>query len=533
MTRARILPTFLPALVLLAGVSLAQAQPLGQTSFANSGAAAAQEPFLRGLLLLHSFEYDDAREAFQEAARLDPGFAMAYWGEAMTHNHPVWFQQDREAARAALDRLAPTPEARLAKAPTEREKDYLRAADVLFGEGEKDARDDAFAEAMRRLSETYPDDLDAAAFYALSLLGTSHEGRDFATYMRAAATVEEVFARNPNHPGAAHYLIHSYDDPIHAPLGLRAARVYAKIAPAAAHALHMPSHIFVALGLWDDVVALNEASWAASLERIERKNLSKDQRGYHALWWLAYGYLQQGRYRDAQSLLNVVAQDHQELDIGRTRYHLLAMRAAYLVDTGQWDGPAAHIEIDPASLGLEHAATVWFVDGLGALNTGDRAAADAALAALRERRAAATEPQAQEIAGILENELAALLLLEDGQPDAALALLDQAAAAEDALHFDFGPPSPVKPAHELYGEVLLRLDRPAEAQAHFRKALTRTPMRAAALLGLARAAAQAGDEAAAQQTYDALRQIWHRADEDVPGLQEVRSMLGEARTKVE
>src|SRR5690606_15789431 len=169
------------------------------------------------------------------------------WGEALTHHHPIWMEQDRDAALAALDALATSPEARLALAPTEREKDYLRTLDVLFGEGEKEARDDAYAEAMAALAARYPDDLDAAAFHALALLGTAHEGRDFATYMRAAAVAEAVFDRNPRHPGAAHYLIHAYDDPVHAPPGLRPARAYAEIAPDASHALHMPSHIYVAL----------------------------------------------------------------------------------------------------------------------------------------------------------------------------------------------------------------------------------------------------------------------------------------------
>src|SRR5690606_18685322 len=171
---------------------------------------------LRGLLMLHSFEYEDAREAFQEARRLDPAFAMAYWGEAMTHNHPIWQEQDRDAALEALGRLAPTPEERYAKAPTDREKDYLWTLDVLFGEGSKEARDFAYADALAELANAYPDDLDAAAFYALAILGTAHDGRDFATYMQAAAVAEEVFAANPRHPGAAHYLIHAYDDPVHA-----------------------------------------------------------------------------------------------------------------------------------------------------------------------------------------------------------------------------------------------------------------------------------------------------------------------------
>ena len=185
MTRTHLAP--LLALLLLAPLAAvpAPAQDLGTTTFPNSGAAEAQEPFLRGILLLHSFEYEDAREAFQDARRLDPSFAMAAWGEAMTHNHPVWMQQDTEAARAALNALAPTLEGRLAKAKTEREQAYLHAAETLFfGDGSKEERDDAFAEAMGRLAEAYPDDLDATAFYALSLLGTAHDTDDGSSLVR-------------------------------------------------------------------------------------------------------------------------------------------------------------------------------------------------------------------------------------------------------------------------------------------------------------------------------------------------------------
>src|SRR5262249_40828411 len=176
----------------------------------------------------------------------------------MTFNHPVWMEQDRDAAVVALKKLGATPQERAAKAATQREKDYLQAVEILYGNGEKNQRDFDYADAMRVVHEKYTDDPEAALFYALSLLGTAHEGRDFTIYMRAAAILEVVFHDHPNHPGAAHYLIHCYDDPVHAPLGLRAASVYSKIAPAAAHAQHMISHIYMSLGMWDEVVAANE-----------------------------------------------------------------------------------------------------------------------------------------------------------------------------------------------------------------------------------------------------------------------------------
>ena len=239
------------ALLSLGGRGYAQAPGVGTVAFASSGAPAAQQDFLTGLAQLHNFEYGPAAELFKKAQQTDPGFAMAYWGEAMTYNHPVWMEQNISAARAALKRLAPDAESRLAKAKTEREKDYLRAVETLYGDGDKYARDDAYAEAMAELHRKYPDDVDGTAFYALSLLGTTHEGRDFAVYMRAAALLEPLLPAHQLHPGIAHYLIHSYDDPTHAPLGLRAARAYSKIAPTAGHAQHMCSHIFVAMGMWE------------------------------------------------------------------------------------------------------------------------------------------------------------------------------------------------------------------------------------------------------------------------------------------
>jgi tetratricopeptide (TPR) repeat protein len=314
--------------LLAAAVALAAPADLGHVDFPNSGAPPAQPAFARGVLLLHSFEYEDAREAFQEAERIDPAFALAYWGEAMTHNHPLWREQDREAALAALAKLAPTAEERRAKAPTERERGYLGALELLYAEGDKVERDLAYSRAMGELAGRYPDDLEARAFFALSILGTAQGVRDFGVYMRAGAVAEEVFAADPRHPGAPHYLIHSYDDPIHAPLGVRAARVYAKIAPAASHAQHMISHIYVALGLWEESVEANVKAVEVSAERRERKALGVDALNYHALHWLEYSYLQLGRFEDARALLERMATYAAESGSARALWHRAAMRAA-------------------------------------------------------------------------------------------------------------------------------------------------------------------------------------------------------------
>ncbi|MGE5278173.1 MAG: tetratricopeptide repeat protein [Acidobacteriota bacterium] len=508
---------------------------LGRIDFPTSGSPEAQARFLRGALLLHSFEYDDAAAEFRQAQKIEPGFAMAYWGEAMTCNHPLWMERDRDAARKVLERLGATPQARQARAPTRREKMYLEAVEALYAGEDKAECDRAYAEAMRRLHEAFPEDLDAASLYALSLLGTCEGRRDFATYMRAAAIVEEVFARNPRHPGAAHYLIHCYDDPIHAPLGMRAARVYAKIAPAATHALHMPSHIFLASGMWDEVVASNEASWKASVDRARRLSLSADAHSSHALSWLEYAYLQQGRYADARKTLALMEEDAAATGSKSARASLVAMRAAYLVESGQWKGDVARRRLDADDLWVRDRNA--FVDGIAALEAGDRADAEKALAKMATRKEDAAgghgHPGAMsyrrgrpDVDVVLRQELEARILFSQGKTEEALALAKKAADAEDAMSFDFGPPDIVKPTHELLGEMLLASNRPAEARKQFEASLTRAPRRALSLLGLGRAALKEGDAAAAGKAFGELREIWARADAGVPGLEEVRRAAG-------
>ncbi|MGH9870005.1 MAG: hypothetical protein ACREAA_17805 [Candidatus Polarisedimenticolia bacterium] len=472
---------------------------LGSIRFPNSGATAAQEPFLRGVLLLHSFEYEDAREAFRQALSEDPGFVLAFWGEAMTHNHPLWREQDAAAARAALARLAPTPEARRQRVSTERERGYLDAVEALFGEGDKEARDVVYSEAMGRLAESHPEDLEARAFHALSILGTAQGIRDFGVYMRAAAVAEEVFAANPEHPGAAHYLIHSYDDPVHAPLGLRAARVYATIAPAASHAQHMISHIHLALGEWGDAVEANVKAFAVSEERRRRKSLGPDSLNYHALHWLQYSYLQLGRFDEARSLLDRMTGFARESGSPRARWHLAAMRAAWVVETGGQPAPG---ELPAGQMQLTGAAADLFATGYAGLLAGRREAAEEAVRFIGQRADTAaaghlcTQSGSYEdtsrndliVADVMRKSLRAMLALDRADVPGALALLDEATAAEESMPMDFGPPLIVKPSHELYGEVLLKLGRPSEARAQFEKALSRAPQRRLSLAGLTRAA---------------------------------------------
>jgi len=509
------------ALTLLALPAHAQQTDWGSTEFENSGAEAAQEPFLRGLLMLHSFEYDDARAAFQQAQEIDPDFAMAHWGEAMTHNHPVWMEQDREAGLAALRDFASSPEARLNDTQTAREKAYLRTVHVLYGAGEEDpmakeARDDAYEKAMATLAEQYPEDLDAQAFHALALLGTAHEGRDFATYMRAAAIVEEVFDENPQHPGAAHYLIHAYDDPVHAPLGLRPARVYADIAPAATHALHMPSHIFFALGQWTRGAQSNVDSYEAAKAKANEENSGLSGGGLHALHWLHYARLQQGRYEEARSVFNTT-QTHATDPRVKTNYADYMrwyMPVAYAVETQQWDQFDDRLQsmtVSADRLDARGAVTLHAGRGLAAAHQGNLSTARSALteaeAALDDADSKALRIQVQELRG--------LIALKSGDADPALEHLNTAATLESERPLDFGPPFPPKPAPELYGEALLSLDRPEEAMTQFNKTLERYPDRALSLWGKARAAEQAGQTEVAQAARSTLAAQWENADAPV------------------
>jgi tetratricopeptide (TPR) repeat protein len=466
------------AVVSLVSAAAGQREPagrLGRVDFPTSARATeAQAHFVRGVLLLHSFEYSDAASEFREARKIEPGFAMAYWGEAMTENHPIWNEQDAGAAREVLGRLGPNAEQRTAKAPTDREKAYLRAIESLYAGGEKVERDKAYAEEMRRLHEAFPRDDEAACFYALALLGTCEGERSVSVYEQAGSIAEEVFARRPDHPGAAHYVIHSYDDPAHAEKALPAARAYSKIAPAAPHALHMPSHIFLALGMWDDVISSNEASWKAS-----------GKTGYHALSWLQYAYLQEGRLDDARRALREM-QDASEKDKSiRARTHLVAMRAAQIVETEGSDSDAYRIDIDPSGLPPAVVATGLFATGFAHARKGEVRSALQSLKVMRRlEHASLKEP----IPKILAAELDAEILAARGSRELFLfKMLSRVAEEGDRLPYGFGPPDPVKPIHELWGELLLRFSRSEEARDQFRSALERAPKRNLSLSGLRRA----------------------------------------------
>jgi tetratricopeptide (TPR) repeat protein len=504
----------------------APAELLGEVTFPNSGPPGAQKDFIDGVLYLHNFEYEDAADAFRRAQVAAPGFAPAYWGEAMTYNHPIWMERDVEAGRGALAKLAPTAEERATKAGSEREAGYLAAVEVLYGttpataDLSKEERDDVYRDAMQQMHEAYPEDDEATTFYALSILGSAHEGRDFATYMRAAAVAFPVWERNPRHPGAAHYLIHSFDDPIHAPLGLPMAQAYAQIAPAAAHAQHMTSHIFVALGLWQDVVAANVVASRVQNEGFAARGRRPRLCGHYTSW-LEYGYLQLGRRPEAESVLAACVDGLGDGGDAGERWYLGAMRAHYVIDAERWEEAAKWAGPPGAD---SSSISFAFVDALAGYHLGE----PEALARGLERLGGVKEGDEAQEAAILTLELEGLALL-DKDPAEAVLKLARAVAAEAEMPYMFGPPEIVKPTAELLGEVELRLGHSAAAKEAFADQLERTPGRSLALLGLARAAAAGGDDDLARHSYGRLVATAEQSASTPPWLAEAKAALGDGQ----
>jgi tetratricopeptide (TPR) repeat protein len=475
----------------------AQTRPaveLGIINFPTSATPAAQAPFLVGTKALYNFEFDIAADAFREAQKADPEFALGYWGEAMSFNHPLWAEQDLASARKVLERFAPTAAARAAKAPAGKERELIEAADVLFGAGDKLARDIAYSQAMGRMHAKYPQDDELSVMYALSLLGTARPGeKTTRNAMQAAALVLDLFQRHPQHPGAAHFIIHAFDDPDHAILALPAARAYSKIAPSAAHALHMPSHIFVQLGMWDDVVASNVVAYKAAVDLADKKNLPRGREDFHTLGWLQYAYLQQGKFDEAQQCVDQAkAVADKSLDNPRIRDGYASMKARQVVESGKWEKlalPTGAVR-DGGAPAYDGSAAYVFAAGVSAANLGDLDTAKVALDKLKAMRAQAESGsnayRAKPFA-IMEKEIAAVIAFT--QKDAATAEKNIKEATEIELTLDApsGPPEPIKPSFELYGMLLQQLGRAKEAAAQFEQSLTRMPNRRVALQGLRQA----------------------------------------------
>jgi tetratricopeptide (TPR) repeat protein len=486
----------------------AQFEDVGSFEFPTSGSGEAQNHFLRGAAILHSFGWIQAREEFHAAQEIDPDFAMAYWGESLAYNHPLNSQMNPTAPRAALERLAPTPAERLAKAPTAREKGFLSAVEILWGDGDQVTRRLGYMDAMAELYEQYPNDTEVAAFYALSMLSASTATRDLTQRLnvRAGSIALNLFEHNPDHPGAAHYTIHAFDNPVLAPLSLEAAYRFSEIAPAVPHAIHMPTHIFIQHGMWDLVSSNNESAYTAARELWKPDEPMGP--AVHPLDWGQYGDLQLGDYRKARLWIDRIESMAFEgvfLEGGprgapgqaRATRTVSLMKARYVVETEEW-------EVWPIT--SESTANELLATGLSAARTRDQATVAQAEAALKDL--AERGPNGNSSARVMANQVGALLHAGMGHGSVATGLMDEAQAIVEAGADPRGAASPVKPVHELYGEILLDLERPADAIEKFETSLQRMPNRPRSLLGLARAYAETDNRKMAVEAYEKLIEVW-------------------------
>jgi len=520
---------------------------LGHVHMQTSCSDRVTVDFDRALALLHNFWYNRALQRFNQVAKNDPECAIAYWGAAMTYNHPFWDPPSKADETAAW---ASVQKGLTAQKASAREKLYLDAAAVLYkdaGAGDKSTRDTQYRDAMAAVYAKYPDD-ETALFYGLSIMGAIPEGSTgFEQQGRAAKLFEDVYSRHPDHPGVLHYLIHAYDDPEHAQLGLKAARAYAKAAAAVPHALHMPSHIFTRLGYWDESAATNLRGWEVSEADVKRAHQSGAYRDFHNLSYLEYAYIQLGRYRDAKRTVDIIADQYRALPSrktapdtpelqsrhvrGRTIYAVpdrvvygyFDMLTRLLVESGRWN-EAASVPLLVHSRDLAAVKLQWEAKA-AAVRKDLRAASAAAanLVSLSQERD--LHPFVKQIIGLQAAEAEAFAAEASGDTDNAVAKLEEAVAIEDSIDDLSQPPYPVIPATELCGNLMLELNRPAEATIYFQKTLDRTPKRPKAIFGLARAAELLGDTKTAKEGYEEFLAIWQTADPDRPELAQAREFL--------
>ncbi len=498
------------------------------TVSAQSGSQ-AEPAYREGLAALHSFEYEDANAAFLQAQRADPGFPLAYWGEAMTYHQTLWGHEDVAAGRRALARLT----ARAQPAPADaRTRGLVGAAAVLFGDGEAAVRRQRYADAMAGLYTSNPADPDVASLYALALMGTmsrsligyvdAHEGHSAslagsATQARVGDILGQVLQAHPEHPGALHYLLHNYDDPAHARRGLEAARVYARVAPDSSHALHMPAHIFLQLGMWTDAEASDRAAFAASEAWVKRKGFAPAMRSYHSLAWRQYELLQLGRFRDAALLIDEIGPVVDATGDLTLVSDLASMRARQIVETRRWEAMANERNFGNVN---ELCAI-----GFSAARAGNPALAEMARQGLAARATSPQEGDLRPAIAIMERQVAALIELAAGRRAEAVEILRAATRDELRLPPPLGLPIPVTPAPELLGEVLLEVGQPAEALEAFGQALARNANRTRSVLGSARAASALGQTDVAREHYRQVLANYEHADPVLPEIGEARSAV--------
>ena len=507
------------AVVVLVSAPLsAQLENVGTIEFPTSARPEAQRHFLRGVAILHSFGWKQAIEEFKRAQQAQPDFALAYWGETLAYNHPLNAEQDAKNPRAVLARLGPDAAARLAKAPTRREKGFLEAVEALWGDGDWRARRVAYMRAMEQLHAQFPDDDEVTSFYALSLLSAARAQDDttFRPEMKAGALAMQVVRRNPMHPGAVHYIIHAFDDPVHAPLALDAAFAYAKISPAVSHAVHMPTHIFIQHGMWHEVAHQNVRAFTIAKDLWQPGDSPGDMA--HSGDWGQYGFLQLGDYAAARDRIRDFEEMVKTTNHSRARSGLALVRARYIVETEEWKAEAIADNASPATI---------FANGLSAVGTDDLAMAEKMLERLAQSASipaaaagghadhgAAPAPSAAALTEggksnrIIYLELAARIAESKGQRDRAIALLREAVQLEDSMRPPNGAADPIKPSHEMLGEVLLRAGQGAEAAKVFEAGLLRMPNRPRSLAGAAAAYTAAGQTERARERRAALDRFW-------------------------
>jgi len=516
-------------------------EKLGTVEFPVSCAPAAAVKFTRAVALLHSFAYEEADHAFQDVFAADPRCAMAHWGVAMTLFHPIWAAANPTAAPSAAELARGQAEIATAKTlapPTPRERDYIAAVEAFYeGADHLDhaTRMQAFARGMDQVRARNPKDREAAIFYALALLGTaSPTDKTYAVQKEAAAVLNAILPSAPDHPGIAHYVIHSFDYPPLAELALPAARAYAKIAPSAPHALHMPSHIFTRLGLWDESIAGNLASAEAARGQVQRYHpgaTAFDE--LHALDYLEYAYLQAGRDAEAAEVLARVRRVDALDDANfAAAYALAAVPARHALERGDW-AEAAGLTVAPASFPwarFPHAeAIVEFARALGAARAGDLPRSRAALDRIQQLRGVlASRKDAYWAAqvDILHGQAAAALAEAQGKRDEAVQLLRAAADLEDASDKSPVTPGQVLPAREMLADLLLDGGDAAGALAAYDGVLALAPGRYRSLAGAARAAEAAGDAARARAYAARLVAQCARADASRVEVGKARATLG-------
>jgi len=506
---------------------------LGRVRFPVSCNAEAHLRFERGVALLHSFWYEKAGDAFKDVVAADSTCAMGYWGQAMSLLHPLWTPPslDQAGGLAAAERG-------LALARTARERDYCAAIRAYYKDYpsvDPKTRLVAYAEAMEGVQGRHPQDREAAIFYALALIGVglaNPTDTTFSYYKRADAILEPLFKREPRHPGLAHYLIHGNDVPQLAHFGLYAARRYAEIAPDVPHAHHMPSHIFTRLGLWDEDIASNtrSAEAARQFERERHLNALWDQRG-HAWDYLVYAYLQTGRDAGAKRVVDEAGAVTAVYPVGSltNAYALAAIPARYALERGRWD-EAARLALRPAPDWRAAEAITHFARAIGAARGGDTALARSEVGALGEIEqalGAAGGLQAYWAGQVKIQRLAAGAWLARAAGDATEAVRQATVAAdiEDVTQKHPVTPGAALPARELLGDLLLELNRPADAARAYEASLREAPGRARSVFGLARAAEQAGDMATARERYQEFLKLMEHADGHRPELQVAKAFL--------